>query len=338
MTDSPFIQACYGRNKGRIPVWIMRQAGRYLPEYRAVREKASFVEVCRTPELIAEVVRQPVVRFGLDAAILFSDILTMLTPMGLPFEFPEGGPRVADPIRTPEDVERLVEVDPEKDLGFVLEGIRAIKKILPDTPLIGFAGSPFTLACYMIEGMGSKSFDKPRRFLHEFPDAGDRLIAHLARNIGRYLKAQIEAGVDAVQLFDSWGGMLSREGYFRWSALPAQKIFETARIAGVPRILFVNNITPYLDMIRDIDCEVVSIDFRADLSHCSEKLPGKSIQGNLDPSVLFGSLRDVVTRTTRILGSIENHDRFIFNLGHGIQPQTPLESVSAVVEAVHNYR
>lgn len=338
VSDSPFIKACYGKNDGRIPLWIMRQAGRFLPEYRAVREKVSFVEMCRSPDLIAEVVRQPIARFGFDAAILFSDILTMLTPMGLPFEFPEGGPRLSNPIRTPEDVDRLVDVNAEKDLAFVLEGIRKIKKILPDTPLIGFAGSPFTLACYMIEGMGSKSFDKPRRFMHEFPEAGDRLINFLAENVGRYLKAQIAAGVETVQLFDSWGGMLSREAYRRWSAGPAQRIFEIARTEGVPRILFVNNVTPYLDLVSDIDCEVIGVDFRADLAHCAAALPGKSVQGNLDPSVLFGSVEQVVAQTKRILDSFDNHNRLIFNLGHGIQPQTPLESVEAVVETVHGYR
>ena len=338
VSDSNFIKACYGRNDGRIPVWIMRQAGRYLPEYRAVREKASFIELCQSPSMIAEVVRQPIERFGFDAAILFSDILTMLAPMGMPFEFPEGGPRVQNPIRRPEDIDRLHDMDPVSDLNFVLDGIRQIKKELPDTPLIGFTGSPFTLACYMIEGMGSKSFDLARRFLHQYPEAAERLFELLVGNITRYLNAQIAAGAEAVQLFDSWGGMLSREAYRRWSAKPLQRIFSRLDCDGVPRILFVNNVAPYLDILRDIDCEVVGVDFRADLAGAATALPGKAVQGNLDPSLLFSEREQVVTQTIRILDSLDNHDNLIFNLGHGIQPETPIASVEAVVETVHNYR
>ncbi len=338
VSDSSFIKACYGRNDGRIPVWIMRQAGRYLPEYRAVREKASFLELCQSPSLIAQVVRQPIERFGFDAAILFSDILTMLAPMGMQFEFPEGGPRVQDPIRRPEDIDRLRDMDPESDLNFVLDGIRQIKKELPDTPLIGFTGSPFTLACYMIEGMGSKSFDRARRFLHLYPKAAERLFELLVDNITRYLNAQIAAGVEAVQLFDSWGGMLSHEAYRRWSAKPIQRIFSRLDCDGVPRILFVNNVAPYLDIVRDIDCEVIGVDFRVDLAAAATALPGKAVQGNLDPSLLFSERKQVVTQTKLILDSLDNHDNLIFNLGHGIQPETPIASVEAVVETVHNYR
>jgi uroporphyrinogen decarboxylase len=338
ISDTTFIKACYGKNDGRIPIWIMRQAGRYLPEYRAVREQASFVEMCRSPELITKVVRQPIERFGFDAAILFSDILTMLTPMGMEFEFPDGGPRVSNPIGNPHDIDGLHDMDPTAELGFVLDGIRQIKSELPDTPLIGFTGSPFTLACYMIEGMGSKSFDRARRFLHEYPKAAERLFDLLADNIARYLNAQIEAGAEAVQLFESWGGILSREDYRRWSAAPIQRIFGRLKSEGVPRILFVNNVAPYLDIVRDIDCEVIGVDFRADLAAAAAALPGKSVQGNLDPSFLFGSREQLVAEATRILDSMDDLDRLIFNLGHGIQPQTPLEAVEAVVATVHNYR
>jgi len=338
LTDSNFIKACYGRNDGRIPVWIMRQAGRYLPEYREVRDKVSFVDLCRSPELIAKVVRQPVERFGLDAAILFSDILTMLTPMGIEFEFPEGGPQTSNPIRQPDDLKRLRDVDPENDLNFVLEAIRKIKKELPDTPLIGFTGSPFTLACYMIEGMGSKNFDSVRRFMHRHPGPTERLFGMLTENIARYLKAQLEAGADAVQVFGSWDGILSREDFRRWSAGPVGEIFRLIGSSGGPRILFVNNVAPYVDMVRDIECEVVGVDYRADLAKVAAVVEGKAMQGNLDPSVLFGDVATVVERTKRILDSIEDHRRLIFNLGHGIQPETPVESVSALVETVHNYR
>jgi uroporphyrinogen decarboxylase len=254
------------------------------------------------------------------------------------FEFPEGGPRASHRIDRPEDIDRLHDMDPKTDLGFVLEGIRRIKQQLPETPLIGFVGSPFTLACYMIEGMGSKSFDGARRFLHEHPEPSERLFELLVDNIASYLNAQIAAGAEAVQIFDSWGGMLSQEGYRRWSAAPIQEIFRRIEAGGVPRILFVNNVAPYLDLVRDIDCEVVGVDFRTDLARAAAALPGKAVQGNLDPSVLFADRKTVTAETERILNCLDNHDRLIFNLGHGIQPETPLESVEALVETVHNYR
>lgn len=338
LNNGNFIDACYRRNRGTIPIWIMRQAGRYLPEYRQVREKNSFLEVCRSPELIAEVVRQPMDRFGLDAAILFSDILTMLEPMGVKVEFPEGGPVLDRPIDTIEDVKRLSGFDVVKELSFVLDGIREIKKTIPDKPLIGFVGSPFTLACYLIEGKGSKNFDSCKRFLHEHPGASGEMFDLLTRVTSRYLAAQIDAGVDAVQIFESWGGILSENDFRRWSARPANKIFDSLKSKRVPRILFVNNIAPYLDIVRRIDCEVVGVDYRIDLAQAAAALPEKAIQGNLDPAALFGSPEDVAGRTRQILDSLDNHDRLIFNLGHGILPETPIESVQAVVDTVHKYR
>ncbi len=339
MSSSNFVKACYGQNDGRIPIWIMRQAGRYLPEYRKVREAASFLDLCRSPQLIAEVVRQPIVRFGLDAAILFSDILTMLEPMGMKFEFPEGGPQVDKPISSPDDVKRLTDFDIEHKLSFVLEGIREIKRIVPDKPLIGFVGSPFTLACYLIEGKGSKNFDRPKRFLHEHPDAAREMFDLLTDVISRYLQTQIDAGVDAVQVFDSWGGILSPDDYRKWSAEPVNRIFGRLQSnEGIPRILFVNNLAPYLNIVRDIDCEVVGVDYRMSLAQAAKALPEKAVQGNLDPSVLFGPPATVVERTKAILDSFDNHNRLIFNLGHGIQPQTPIESVHAVIDTVHKYR
>lgn len=339
MSNTNFIKACYGKNEAAIPVWIMRQAGRYLPEYLAVRKAASFLELCRSPKLIAEVVRQPMVRFGLDAAILFSDILTMLEPMGMKFEFPEGGPQTAEPITKPEDIKRLHDFDIEKQLSFVLEGIREIKRIMPEKPLIGFVGSPFTLACYLIEGKGSKNFDKAKKFIHQYPEASHDLFELLSEVISRYLQAQIDAGVNAVQIFDSWGGILSSDDYRKWSAEPVNRIFQRLQTnQGVPRILFVNNVAPYLDIVNDINCDVIGVDYRVPLAIAARALPGKTVQGNLDPAVLFGDTKNVIEQTTRILDSIEDHGRLIFNLGHGIQPATPIESVHAVVETVHHYR
>lgn len=336
--DCPYLRACYGRNAGRIPVWIMRQAGRYLPEYRAVREKVSFLELCKSPELIAEVVRQPVERFGLDAAILFSDILILLEPMGINLSFPDDGPRLANPIRSTEDVKRLKNYDIAGALPFIAEGIRQIKRQLPNTPLIGFAGSPFTLACYLIQGKGSKDFDLARRFMHEHPQAAEDLISYLSDITARYLELQINAGADSVQIFESWGGVLSKDDFCDWSLRPVNEIFGRLKPKRVPRVLFVNNVAPYLDVINDIDCEVVGIDYRVDLAQAAAALPHKAVQGNLDPSALFETPDRVRERTIQVLESLENHDNLIFNLGHGIQPQTPIASVQAMVETVHGFR
>ncbi len=338
ITGGPFIDACFGRNKDRIPVWVMRQAGRYLPEYRAVREKASFQELCRSPELIAEVVHQPIERFGFDAAIVFSDILTVLEPMGMKVEFPDGGPRITNPIESPDDVDKLTDIDAEHDLSFVLDGFRAIKKRLPDTPLIGFVGSPFTLSCYMIEGKGSKTFDKARRFHYEHPRAGAKLIQLLAEVLAKYLVAQVKAGADALQLFESWGGVLSRQSFQKLSIEPAGRIFDALKSTGVPRIYFVNNLAPYVDRVATVDCEVVGVDYRMDLARAARTLSGKAVQGNLDPSLLFAGPDETRTATRKILDSLESHDNVIFNLGHGIQPKAPIESVTALVETVHAYR
>ncbi len=338
IADTSFIKACYGKNDGPIPIWIMRQAGRYLPEYREVRQKASFMELCKTPELIAKVVKQPIDRFGLDAAILFSDILTLLEPMGAEVSFPEGGPKIAHPITEPADVDRLHLCDVARDLPYVLEGIQKIKSELPDIPLIGFAGSPFTLACYLIEGQGSKNFDKAKAFLHRCPEAAKKLIALLTDAVASYLQAQVEAGADAVQLFQSWDGILSREDYRKYSAEPAARIFDKLKGAGVPRILFVNNIAPYVDIVNEIPCEVIGVDYRTDLRSMMKQLPNKAVQGNLDPSVLFGSPAHVREATESILKSLTDHNRLIFNLGHGIQPGAPIESVAAMVETVKQFR
>jgi uroporphyrinogen decarboxylase len=338
ITGNNFIDACYGRNTGRIPIWIMRQAGRYLPEYRTMREKVSFLELCRSPKMIAEVVKQPIDRFDLDAAILFSDILTVLPPMGITIEFPNGGPIISPPIESDEDVDRLKDYDAAGELHFVYDGIREIKKVLPNKPLIGFAGSPFTLACYLIEGQGSKNFSEAKRFLHRYPDASKKLIDMLTDITSRYLATQIDAGADTVKVFESWGGILSQSDFRQWCADPIDRIFRSIVSKDVPRILFVNNVSPYLPLVRDIDCEVIGVDYRIDIADAARAIPDKAIQGNLDPAVLFGLPENAADITRRILDSIDNHDRLIFNLGHGIFPETPIESVQAMVDAVHSYR
>ena len=338
LNGSTFLSACRGENHDHIPVWIMRQAGRYLEEYRAVRERATFAELCHSPQLIAEVVRQPVERFGLDAAILFSDILTMLEPMGVEVSFPEGGPRIANPVTTPEDIKRLGSIDPNAQLDFVLEGIREIKRVLPDSPLIGFVGSPFTLACYLIEGKGSKHFAQAKRFFHRYPDAGDELINLLAQNLATYLEAQISAGAEAVQIFESWGGILSHHDFGRLSAGPVNEVFRRLKEVNVPRIYFVNNVAPYFDLVNEVECEVVGVDYRVDIATAAERLPEKAIQGNLDPSALFGPADKVAQMTRELIEAMPDHNRFIFNLGHGIQPCTPVENVEVMVKTAHEFR
>jgi len=336
--NSSFINACYGRNGDKIPVWIMRQAGRYLPEYQEIRSRVSFQELCQSPELIAKVVEQPIKRFDLDAAILFSDIMTMLEPMGIDVSFPDGGPKIGNPIRTADDVKKMKSINPAVDLANVLDGIKAIKNILPDVPLIGFAGSPFTLSCYLIEGQGSKTFNSAKKFLHQSPAVAEELFDFLADALAIYLRAQVEAGADAIQLFESWGGILSHDDFSRWVIKPVNKIFGKLADLKIPRILFVNNVAPYYDILKDLDCEVIGIDYRTKLNQAQAALPNKAVQGNLDPTVLFGPVEHVVEKTKQILDSLESYDNLIFNLGHGILPETPLESVRVLVETVHNYR
>lgn len=338
VSGSSFLDACWGRNSGRIPVWIMRQAGRYLPEYRQLRERVSFTQLCKSPELIADVVAQPIDRFGLDAAILFSDILIPLEPLGVGISFPEGGPVLASRLTSPEDIDRLLTYDIPTHLPYVLDGIRAIKKRMPDLPVIGFAGSPFTLACYLIEGKGSRDFDGVKQFMHCYPEAAERLIDLLADLMSDYLSAQLDAGADAVQLFCSWDGILSKDDFHAWTVRPAGRIFGALEFRQAPRILFVNNIAPYLDVVAEVDCEVLSVDYRVGLNTVARALPHRALQGNLDPSALFDPVPRVIERTLHILDSLERHDNLIFNLGHGIQPGTPLEAVSALVETVHGYR
>lgn len=338
LTDSNYIKACYGKNEGQIPIWIMRQAGRYLPEYLAVRERASFKDLCESPELIAEVVKQPIDRFNLDAAILFSDILTFLDPMGAEVSFPNGGPTIKEPIDNPEDIERLHKFDLQEKLPFVFEGIKKIKEQLPQKPLIGFAGSPFTIACYLIEGKGSKAFDKPKKFIHQHPEAAEKLFDLLAEITGDYLAAQVDAGCDAIQLFHSWDGILSYDDFYKYSVIPANKIFNKLKDKNIPRIMFVNNAAPYYKLINQVDCEAVGVDYRLNIEDAFKNIPDKAIQGNFDPAILFSTPEKTKAKAEQILNSVKDHKRLIFNLGHGIQPKTPISSVEALVQTVHNYR
>lgn len=331
-----FVDACLGRPVDTTPVWVMRQAGRYLPEYRELRSRADFLGLCRTPELAAEATLQPMRRYALDASIIFSDILIPVQAMGVPVAFrPE--PHLPAPVRTREDVARLAVPDPEADLGFVLEAIDRVRAALPpDRGLIGFAGAPFTLAAYLVEGGGSKDFMQVKGFLHRDPEGFADLLARIADTIAPFLSAQIDAGACAVQLFDTWAGQLPPEDFRRFALPAARSIIERVRRPGVPFIYFVNGAAPYLDDLRGCGADVLGIDFRMDLGQAIARLgPDVAVQGNLDPAVLLGPSEAIAARAAAIVQAGRAARGHVFNLGHGIHKDTPPEAVATLVDAVH---
>jgi uroporphyrinogen decarboxylase len=316
----------------------MRQAGRYMPEYREVRRNHSLLEICRTPELAVEVTLQPVDRFEVDAAILFSDLLVPLVPMGVSLDFVEGeGPRIDNPIAGTRDVERLRELEPREDLDFVLEAIRILRRELDGrVPLIGFAGAPFTLASYIIEGGSSRSFGKTKSLMYSEPKVWHTLAKKLASVVGDYLKAQIEAGAEAVQLFDSWAGALAPEDYREFVLPHSRSVLSGLAGLGVPVIHFATAAAGILPLLRQAGGDVIGLDWRIDLD-VGWDLVGRDIavQGNLDPHLLFAPPEILLRRADDILRRTKAHRGHIFNLGHGILPATPIENVEALVEYVH---
>ena len=327
-----FLRACAGDTVPRPPAWIMRQAGRYLPEYREVRSRVDFLTLCRTPELAAEVTLQPIRRFNLDAAIVFSDIMMPLESMGVRMTFAPG-PHIETPVRDAAAVDRL-QVPAAADIApYVYATLKLLRQALP-VPVIGFAGAPWTLAAYLVQGRGEKDFPQLRAMLAADPDASGRLLTALAEMTARYLVAQVEAGAQAVQLFDTWAGLLSAADYRRWVLPGVQHIMDTLRPMGVPRIYFAQNAGALLPVLREIDCEVMGVDWRLDLDEARRGLrPGVVLQGNLDPAILFAAPDQVRAATARVLAAGGNQ-RHIFNLGHGILPETPIASVEAVLETV----
>lgn len=338
-TESVFLKSLRGEPCDRTPIWIMRQAGRYLPEYREIRTRYSFTDLCRTPEAACEVTLQPIRRFGFDAAILFSDILTPLEPMGAPFSFAGGGPRLERPFRDERDVAALRVVDPREELAFVAEAIRLARAELPaDVPLIGFAGAPLTLAAYLVEGGGSRDFRHLKAMLYGRPDLLDDLLGRLADQVARHLRLQVEAGADAVQLFDTWGGILHPADYAR-HALPAvRRIFAALADLDVPRVLFLKGAAPYLDLLPDSGADAVGLDWTVDLAAAAARLPGMPLQGNLDPLCLFAPPAEIRRRVRAVCRAGEVAAGHVVNLGHGILPDTPLDAVATLVETVRGYR
>ena len=327
----------------RTPVWFMRQAGRYLPEYRATRTRAgSFLALCSTPELACEVTLQPLRRFPLDAAILFSDILTIPWAMGLGLEFVEGeGPRFRSPVRAPADIDRLGVPDPEDDLGFVMDAVRTIRRELEDRmPLIGFAGSPWTLATYMIEGGSSRDFARAKTMLMEHPQELHRLLGLLADATVEYLSAQVHAGAQALMIFDTWGGVLSTPAYHAFSLGYMRRIVERIprvhACGAVPVVLFTKGGGGWIESIAGSGCDAVGLDWTVDLGEIRARVGGRvALQGNLDPATLFASPARIRAEVGRVLAEYGAGPGHVFNLGHGITPNVDPEHVRACVDAVH---
>jgi uroporphyrinogen decarboxylase len=309
----------------------MRQAGRYLPEYRALKERYSFWELCRTPELVLEVTLQPIRRFGFDAAILFSDIMTPLPPMGVEIDFAPG-PIFRDPLRTEAQINALALPSQEEIAPFVEDAVRLIRSETP-VPLIGFAGAPLTLATYMVQGGGSKDYATFRQFLRQIPESAHQLLERLTEVTIRYLQAQIEAGVQAVQLFDSWAGLHDAKTYAEFAKPYNRRVFEALATSGVPRIYLAVNALHLYGEIDELPCEVASVDWRVPLSTVRGLLPGKTLQGNLDPANLLAPTEHLLQEVERVLheGLGGPH---IFNLGHGIFPQTDPDDVERLVDKV----
>jgi uroporphyrinogen decarboxylase len=321
------------------PVWLMRQAGRYLPEYNATRARAgSFLTLAKTPALAAEVTLQPLERFPLDAAIVFSDILTIPDAMGLGLAFAEGeGPRFERPLRDEADIRRIAAPDPTSELRYVLDAVRESRAAIAGrVPLIGFAGSPFTLACYMVEGAGSDDWRTLKTLLHTRPDLLHRILEVNASAVADYLNAQIEAGADVVMLFDTWGGILAHDDYETFSLSYTRKIF--AQIKKAPSILFTKGGNPWLGAMMQSGCSAVGLDWTSDPRTARRLSAGRvALQGNLDPAALFAPPERVREAARKVIDSFGTDPGHVFNLGHGLQPRTPVESVTALVDEVRAY-
>ena len=333
-----FLRACKRQRTERTPVWIMRQAGRYLPEYRAVRSKTDFLTMCKTPELAAEVTVQPVDILGVDAAIIFSDILVVPEAMGMKLELVESiGPRFDRPIRTKDDIAALKIPEPERELRFVMDALGTAKRSLGGrVPLIGFAGSPWTLATYMIEGGGSRDFRYTKQMMLDDPETFTLLLDKLTTAVRLYLEAQVGAGADAVQIFDTWGGALAPDHYRRFSLDYLFKIVSTMNRNGSPVIVFSKGANHSLRDLADIGADVVGIDWTIDIADVRNLIGDRvAIQGNLDPSALYASPAKIRQEAQSILRKYGKGSGHIFNLGHGILPDVPVDHARALVEAVH---
>ncbi|MGH9649404.1 MAG: uroporphyrinogen decarboxylase [Terriglobales bacterium] len=337
--ESRFVRACRSLPVDSTPVWFMRQAGRYMPEYRAVRQRHSLLEICQTPELAAEVTIVAAEKLGVDAAIIFADLLLPLEPMGLPFHFEAGeGPVVEKPLRDAADVAAL-STDGASDLEYVAESIRRVAAHFGERlPVIGFAGAPFTLASYMIEGGGSRQYVETKKLMYRQPAVWDELMQKLVTVLGRYLVSQARAGADVLQVFDSWVGCLSPGDYKSYVLPHTTELVAQAKAAGVPVIYFGTDTATLLPAMKETGADVIGVDWRIPLDDAWKSLGSQgAVQGNLDPTALFAGWPEVRTRAADVLERAGGRSGHIFNLGHGILPGTPVENVRALVDFVHEH-
>ena len=336
-----FLDACNRVPVDATPVWLMRQAGRYLPEYRAIREKLSFVEMCRRPDVAAEVTLQPLRRFDLDAAIIFADILLPLEPMGIGFHFtPEDGPVIEKPVRSARDLEGVHSIDSAADLDYVMDAIRLVRHELAGaTPLIGFSGAPFTLASYIVEGGHSRNYAHVKTLMYEDPVTFSRLMSLISEVVVDYLQAQIAAGAQTVQLFDSWVGWLSPYDYELLVLPHVRFVVDQVKGRGAPVIYFANGASGMLDRVAQAGSDVMGVDWRIDIDRAWAELAGAgngvAVQGNLDPITLLGPPNAIEERVADVVKRVGGRPGHIFNLGHGLVPQTPPDNVKYLVDAVH---
>ncbi|MEK5100143.1 uroporphyrinogen decarboxylase [Bacillus sp. FSL W8-0848] len=336
--NDAFLKACRGEKSAHVPVWYMRQAGRSQPEYRALKEKYGLFEITHQPELCAYVTRLPVEQYGVDAAILYKDIMTPLPGIGVNVEIKNGiGPVIDNPIASAKDIEALGELEPEEHIPYVLETIKLLTEEQLNVPLIGFTGAPFTLASYMIEGGPSKNYNKTKAFMYSQPDAWSKLMEKLARMAAVYVKAQIKAGAQAIQVFDSWVGALSADDYRRYIKPAMDGLFTELKKEGVPLIMFGVGASHLVRDWHDLSLDVVGLDWRMSIKEAREKGLTKTLQGNLDPSILLAPWEVIEERTKKILDEGMQTDRFIFNLGHGIFPEVSPETLKKLTAFVHEY-
>jgi uroporphyrinogen decarboxylase len=339
MDECLFLKACRKQPAPRTPIWIMRQAGRYLPEYRRVRSKVSFLELCKTPELAAEVAVSAQEVLGVDAAILFADILLISEPLGFKLEFVEDkGPVISNPLRSASDLNRFKEVDVSKNLSYVLEAVQQTRsRLKPGIPLIGFAAAPFTLASYLIEGGSSKNHARTRELMRAEPEFWDSLMRRLVAATIPYLNAQAASGTQALQLFDSWVGIVLPEEFSKL-VLPYIKLLIRGLTPGVPVIYFGTRTAPFFPWLKETGASVIGVDSLMPLDAAWNQLGDVAIQGNLDPKTLLTDAATVKNETEKILKLARGKPGHIFNLGHGILPDTPLESVHAMIDTVKNWK
>ncbi len=338
--ESVFLKACKREKVEYTPVWLMRQAGRYMEEYRRIREKYSFIEMCKNPEIAAEVTLQPIKKIPLDAAIIFADILLPLEGMGIDFTFGKNeGPIIKNPVRNANDVEKILIINPEKDVPYLIKAIKIVRKELDNKiPLIGFSGAPFTLASYIIEGGHSRDYALTKILMYNETPVWHRLMDKLSMTIINYLKAQVEAGVQVLQLFDSWIGCLSQEDYKEFILPYSKKVFQAIKPLNIPFIHFGTGTSHLLELLKEAGGDVIGVDWRIDIDKAWNRL-GKdvAVQGNLDPVVLLTNPDEIKKRAKNILDKVYSRQGFIFNLGHGILQQTPVENVITLVNTVHEY-